>query len=164
MKLFQFSVLLLGLSFAAIRSAQGFCGFYVARADAKLFNKASQVVLARDGDRTIVTMASDYEGDPKEFAIVIPVPTVLKKEQVHIGEKSTVDHIDAWTSPRLVEYHDPNPCPEPEREFAQRYKADMAPISPMPMMEKKAAARGVQILEQYTVGEYDILILSAQES
>ena len=27
-----------------------FCGFYVARADAKLFNRASQVVLVRDGE------------------------------------------------------------------------------------------------------------------
>ena len=26
-----------------------FCGFYVARADARLFNRASQVVLVRDG-------------------------------------------------------------------------------------------------------------------
>jgi hypothetical protein len=32
--------------------AAAFCGFYVARADAQLFNEASQVVLARDGDRT----------------------------------------------------------------------------------------------------------------
>jgi len=41
-----------------------------------LFNRGSQVVLARDGDRTILTMANDFKGDPKEFAVVIPVPTV----------------------------------------------------------------------------------------
>ena len=49
-----------------------FCGFYVAKADTKLFNKASQVVLVRDGDRTVLTMANDFKGDPKEFAIVVP--------------------------------------------------------------------------------------------
>ena len=53
-----------------------FCGFYVAKADAKLFNKASKVVVARKGERTAVTMASDYQGDLKEFALVVPVPTV----------------------------------------------------------------------------------------
>ena len=40
----------------------GFCGFYVAKADTKLFNKASQVVLVRDGDRTVMTMANDFKG------------------------------------------------------------------------------------------------------
>ena len=34
-----------------------FCGFYVGKADTKLFNQASQVVLVRDGDRTVMTMA-----------------------------------------------------------------------------------------------------------
>jgi len=37
---------------ASATPALAFCGFYVARADAALFNKASHVVLARDGTRT----------------------------------------------------------------------------------------------------------------
>jgi hypothetical protein len=49
----------------------GFCGFYVAKADTKLFNRASQVVLVRDGDRTVLTMANDYQGSLKEFAVVV---------------------------------------------------------------------------------------------
>src|SRR3977135_3103690 len=88
----------------------GFCGFYVAKADTKLFNKASQVVLVRDGDRTVMTMANDFKGELKEFAIVIPVPTFLKREQIHVGEKALVDHLDAYSAPRLVEYFDANPC------------------------------------------------------
>ena len=62
--------------------AQSFCGFYVAKADAKLFNQASQVVLVRQEDKTVLTMANDFKGDPKEFAIVIPVPTFLEKGQI----------------------------------------------------------------------------------
>src|SRR5215212_1477857 len=69
-------------------SAQAFCGFYVAKGDTKLYNRASQVVLVRDGDRTVMTMANDFKGDPKEFAVVIPVPTVLKREQIHVGDKA----------------------------------------------------------------------------
>src|SRR5256885_14658632 len=87
-----------------------FCGFYVAKADTKLFNKASQVVLVRQGDRTVLTMANDFKGDPKEFAVVIPVPSVLQKEQIHIGEKALLDHLDAYSAPRLVEYFDGDPC------------------------------------------------------
>src|SRR5712691_7121634 len=89
-------------------SASSFCGFYVASGDAKLFNRASQVVLVRDGDRTVLTMANDFRGEPKEFAMVIPVPTVLHKEQVHVGEMALVEHLDRYSAPRLVEYFDPD--------------------------------------------------------
>ena len=71
--------------------ARAFCGFYVAKADATIFNNASQVALARDGDRTVMTMANDYQGDPKEFAVVIPVPTVLTRGQIHVGDKARYD-------------------------------------------------------------------------
>src|SRR6266576_4245946 len=79
-----------------------FCGFYVAKADTKLFNQASQVVLVRDADRTVLTMANDFKGDPKEFAIVIPVPTFLQREQIHIADRALLDHLDAYSAPSLV--------------------------------------------------------------
>ena len=74
----------------AARSASAFCGFYVAKADTKLFNKASQVVLVRDGDRTVLTMANDFKGDPKEFAVVIPVPTFIARGQIHVADKALI--------------------------------------------------------------------------
>jgi hypothetical protein len=139
----------------------GFCGFYVGKADSKLFNRASQVVLVRDGDRTVMTMASDFEGDLKEFAIVIPVPTFLTREQIHVGEKALVDHLDAYSAPRLVEYFDGDPCD------TRRYER-LAMAAPSSNALKDGGARakslGVTIEAQYTIGEYDILILSAQES
>jgi len=143
-------------------SILGFCGFYVAKADTKLFNKASQVVLVRDGDRTVMTMANDFEGEPKEFAIVIPVPTFLKREQIHVGEKALVDHLDAYSAPRLVEYFDSNPC---ERlEYRMMDKLAMPAAKSSVAEQQRANAQGVTIEAQYTVGEYDILILSAQQS
>src|ERR1051326_6919043 len=57
------------------RVALGFCGFYVAKADTQLFNKASKVALVRHDGKTVMTMANDYRGDPQEFALVVPVPT-----------------------------------------------------------------------------------------
>ena len=92
------------------QSAFAFCGFYVSKADTTLFNRASKVVLARDGDRTVVTMANDFQVDPTEFAVVIPVPTLLTRDQIHVGDQAVIDHLDAYTAPRLVEYFDPDPC------------------------------------------------------
>src|ERR1043165_157029 len=115
MKRILFGVVLSSAIAASSATIAAFCGFYVGKADTKLFNKASQVVLVRDGDRTVMTMASDFKGELKEFAIVIPVPTILKREQIHVGDKSLVDHVDAYSAPRLVEYFDANPCER--REF-----------------------------------------------
>src|ERR1041385_8015385 len=90
--------------------AHSFCGFYVAKADTKIFNKASQVVLARQDDKTVITMVNDFKGDPKEFAVVVPVPTLIERGQINVGDKKVIEHLDAYTSPRLVEYYDASPC------------------------------------------------------
>jgi hypothetical protein len=144
-------------------SLLAFCGFYVAKADTKIFNKASQVVLVRSEDKTVLTMANDFKGDPKEFAVVIPVPTVLQKDQIHVGDKALLDHLDAYSAPRLVEYFDDDPCSMVVYERAQ----PMAGAAGKLMAQDsrgRANSLGVTIEAQYTVGEYDILILSAQQS
>jgi hypothetical protein len=141
----------------------GFCGFYVSKADTKLFNKSSQVVIVRDGDRTVMTMANDFKGSPKEFAVVIPVPTFLQREQIHVGDKALVDHVDAYSAPRLVEYFDANPCRP--RVFEMAVPASAAAMRKDALdRNERAQSLGVRIEAQYTVGEYDILILSAQQS
>ncbi|MDB6074209.1 MAG: hypothetical protein JWO89_1849, partial [Verrucomicrobiaceae bacterium] len=156
------SLLLLLAALSLPFRAEAFCGFYVARADSKLFNQSSQVALARDGNSTAITMASDYQGDLKEFALIIPVPTVVEKDDVKVLEKALLDHLDAYTAPRLVEYWDPDPnLPVP------------MPVMPMaafdafagsPKMGDGARARGVVIERQFSAGEYDILVLSAKQS
>src|SRR5712691_1589985 len=106
------AVLVLSLVLST-RIALGFCGFYVAKADTQLFNKASKVALVRHDGKTVMTMANDYRGDPQEFALVVPVPTFLERDQIHVGEPAPLDHLDAYSAPRLVEYFDTNPCPLP---------------------------------------------------
>ena len=157
----------LGISLLGALSAppaHSFCGFYVARGDAKLFNKASKVVLVRDEDRTVLTMASDFKGDPREFALVVPVPTVLQKGQIHVGDPAAVDHLDAYTAPRLVEYFDPNPCQMRAEEGFLRSAAPMANKKMAAADAARERSLGVRIEARYTVGEYDILILSAKQS
>ena len=143
-------------------TAQAFCGFYVARADTSLFNRASQVVLVRDENRTVITMANDFEGEVADFAVVIPVPTMIEREQINVGDRAVIQHLDAYTSPRLVEYHDADPCAIYERE--EMMSNDAALPASAKQMKRSARSRGVTIEAQYTVGEYDILILSATQS
>jgi hypothetical protein len=145
------------------QAALAFCGFYVAKADTKIFNQASQVVLVRHEDKTVLTMANDFKGDPKEFAVVIPVPVVLQRDQIHVAEKALLDHLDAYSAPRLVEYFDEDPCTF--MTFAdRRVMRSRAPMAKEAAATARAKSLGVTIEAQYTVGEYDILILSAQQS
>ena len=166
MKRFRFVISLLLLLVTVLcfaPSAWAFCGFYVAKADTKLYNKASQVVIARDGDRTVLTMANDFQGKVKDFAMVVPVPTVLQKEQVHVAEPKIIERLDAFSAPRLVEYFDSDPC-------APVYDSVRPQPSARAAMENESGSTrgdrslGVTIEARFNVGEYDILILSAKES
>jgi hypothetical protein len=154
---------LFALSFVLLvhnRYAHAFCGFYVAKADTKIFNKASQVVLARQDDKTVITMVNDFKGDPKEFAVVIPVPTLIERGQINIGDKKIIDHLDSYTSPRLVEYFDGSPC---QLVFMERRMSRDGPLPAAQSSLRRADALGVTVQAQYTVGEYDIVILSAKQ-
>ncbi len=157
-------ILSLLIAFAFNPIAWAFCGFYVSKADAKLYNNASQVVIARDGDRTILTMANDFQGDVKDFAIVVPVPTILKKDQVRIGDAKIIERLDAFSAPRLVEYFDSDPC-APQYVMESRMPSEAARSNTATDAQKSRRGNlGVTIEEKFTVGEYDILILSAKES
>ncbi|MBD2680156.1 MULTISPECIES: DUF2330 domain-containing protein [Nostoc] len=153
-------------------TAWAFCGFYVAKADTKLYNKASQVVIARNGDgfanakgdRTVLTMANDFQGEVKDFAMVVPVPTVIKKEQVRVTEPKIIERLDAFSAPRLVEYFDSDPC-------APLYDYALPQAAPAPAVSNESAGArrgdaslGVTVEARFNVGEYDIVILSAKES
>lgn len=142
--------------------AWAFCGFFISKADSTLYNKASQVIIARDGNRTVFTMANDYQGDVKDFAIVVPVPVILTEEQVHIGEPKIIERLDSFSAPRLVEYFDENPC----NPMIMYDRAVPAPASATLEGGRRETneALGVTIEEQFSVGEYDILILSATQS
>ncbi len=145
----------------ASQSASAFCGFYVSSGDAKLFNEASKVVMVRDGNRTVLTMANDFHGDVTDFAMVVPAPTVLEREQINVAENAVIDHLDAYTAPRLVEYHDPDPCRQLSRELSLSVATSTQAV---PEAARTNQALGVTVEAEYTVGEYDIVILSATES
>jgi len=157
-----FLVVLAIVSFAS--PALAFCGFYVSQANASLYNQASQVIIARDGNHTILTMANDYQGSVKDFALVVPVPVILKPEQVHIGEPKIIQRLDAFSAPRLVEYFDPDPC-NPQPEYDQLPLPATRGVQTLEEQKRESeSSLGVTIEARFSVGEYDILILSAKES
>jgi hypothetical protein len=150
---------------ATAGAADAFCGFYVSGSGEKMFNDATNVVLMRDGTRTVLSMQNDYKGPLEDFAMVVPVPVVLHEPDVKTLARTVFDHTDALGSPRLVEYWEQDPCPMPVSRTADM--EDRVAAAPMAAgagrleMEKKES---VKIEAQFNVGEYKILILSATDS
>ena len=114
--------------------ANAFCGFYVSGSNQKMFNDATQVVLMREGTRTVLSMQNDYRGPLEDFAMVVPVPVVLKPTDVKVLDPGVFDRINSLSSPRLVEYWEQDPCPPPEPDYS---KYDRRPMR-MKMAAKSA--------------------------
>ena len=157
-------------------SAEAFCGFFAGKADASLFNEASQVVIARDGTRTVLSMHNDYRGPLSEFALVVPTPVVLRQGGVKVADKAIFERLDAYSAPRLAEYHDNDPCQvrfnwDPiTRNARVRDELGVARMAAPASMandaaaERRAKALGVTVEVAYTLEEYDIVSLSANQS
>jgi hypothetical protein len=190
-------------------TASAFCGFFVDKTASQLHNSSSRVVIAHSGNRSIFSMANDYQGDVKDFARIVPIPVVPNRDQVRIGNLETVERLNAFTTPRLVEYID-EPCIEEINGFlmgvtvlvvslpfvalvvalilprrARRLKEllvglflvglfligifaialpsmlSQANKAKMPLFE---SALNVTVEDKFTVGEYDVVILSAKQS
>src|SRR5689334_13624952 len=137
---------------ATAGEASAFCGFYVGGAEAKLFNNATQVVLMRDGVRTVLSMANAYQGPPEGFAMVVPVPVVLREENVKTLPKAVFERVDQIGSPRLVEYWEQDPCPKPmpRRHHAAKGKSAPAKMAAMDR-EDDAAPPAVKIEAEFVV-------------
>src|SRR5437870_2449566 len=91
-------------------SAHALRGFYVSGAGEQMFNNATQVVMMREGTRTVLSMQNNYQGPPADFALVVPVPVVLQEANVKTLPKEVFGRVDTMGSPRLVEYWEQDPC------------------------------------------------------
>lgn len=153
------SVIAIALLLTTTAEARAFCGFFVARAETRLVNHASRVVIVRAGDHTEVTMANDYDGTPSEFAMVIPVPTVIQESQVTPVDTSVINHMDEYTAPRLATLDDPDPCWE---LHVRGGSADVLTLTASSV--SAASMRDVKVEAHYSVGIYDIQVLSSPKS
>jgi len=146
------------------RVADAFCGFYVAGGDAKLYNNATVVVMMRDGTRTVLSMQNNYQGPPKDFAMVVPVPVILKEKDVKTLPREIFATVDTLAAPRLVEYWEQDPCNPVDYRVRRKSGAPRPEMMDDGSVDMKEKDLGVKIEAKFTVGEYNILILSAKEA
>jgi len=159
------------IALVAETSAHAFCGFYVAGARSELFNNATQVVMMREGTTTVLSMQNDYQGPPEDFAMVVPVPEVLQEANVKTLPHDVFVRVDQLAAPRLVEYWEQDPCPEPPSEGT----IGLGNLGTIGHGAGGGTGSGygrgaggrvlqVQVEAEFAVGEYEIVILSSQDS
>jgi hypothetical protein len=128
----------LGVALTAV-AAHAFCGFYVNGSNKKMFADATQVVMMRSGTRTVLSMQNDYRGPLEDFAMVVPVPVVLKDTDVRVLTKPVFERIDSLGSPRLVEYWEQDPCPKPRPKYDDYDRFEKSAKMPSSRMERASA-------------------------
>ncbi|HEU5055939.1 MAG TPA: DUF2330 domain-containing protein, partial [Kofleriaceae bacterium] len=157
-------LLVVALLLAAPATAEAFCGFYVSGAGADLFNNATQVVMMRKGTRTVLSMQNNYQGPTEDFAMVVPVPVVLQKENVKTLPREIFRKVDQLAAPRLVEYWEQDPC-RPQIAYGTIGKgAGTGSGFGRRSRDESAKDLGVTVEAKFAVGEYQIVILSARDS
>jgi len=143
---------------------KAFCGFYVSDSGKQLLNNATQVALMREGTRTVLSMQNNYEGPPEKFAMIVPVPVVLQKENVKTLPRELFAKLEQLDSPRLVEYWEQDPCRLADEEKEYKKKGEARASNAAPMAAREDASLGVKVEARFSVGEYDIVVLSAENS
>ena len=100
------ALLLVALSAPAF----AFPSLYVAKEEAAPLTANTKIVIARDGDRTTITLSSDPVGGTGDFAMVLAIPSAPAREDIKVVDPAVLDHLEAYTAPRLIEMHDFYPC------------------------------------------------------
>ena len=149
-------------------TAEAFCGAYAGSAGSDIYNSVSEVAIARQHGRTTLSVSNDVDGVMGDtFALLIPVPEILTEDDVHVLDRSVFDTLDAYTRPRMVTYTCDDftpiyndPCAmelEPKRNIAMATEYDASGDS-------GDADHNVDVEAEFIVGEYEIVILSAEDS
>jgi len=146
----SYFILFISLSISMCSSVDAFAfyGLFASKSSALPQNKATKMVLVRHHNKTVLSLMNDFEGDLKDFALILPVPQTFKKNNIRVIEPELFNHIDAYSSPRFIEYTDSDPC---------RFYA-------MGGSSQNLKTFGVSVETKTTVGEYDLTLLSAKQS
>ena len=141
------------LALAAVASA---CPTIATGVGSHLDFDTAQVVIVREGLRTTFSVSINPFGDPQEFALVLPVPEILGEEDVRTLDGTIFATLDGYTAPRHV--NDAG-CGASASCPSLAFAATDYAMSASPGEDST-----VEVEAEFLVGEYQITILSAEES
>ena len=132
-------------------------------------SEATIAVLMREDTRTVLSFQNDYLGPPEDFALLVPVPTLLEREDVRTLDHGVFDRLQTLAAPKLVELWEQPPCPRgfAESALGRRARGMTGGLASADRAAESSAmpAPVAPVVErQFARGEYDIQILSASDA
>src|SRR5690606_38503316 len=94
----------------APQAAHAFPGFFVGKDDQARTSTSAHVVVMHRGERTVVTVMTDYDGPSQPFALVMPLPEDVSMDHVTTLKRDFVSRLDQLTAPRFHEFWEMDPC------------------------------------------------------
>ena len=125
--------------------------FYVASDDAPRRSHASTIVLMREGEHTVLSMQSDYEGPAEDFAMIVPLPAGVEPTEVRALDPTLFTRLERITGPRLEERWEADPCPTDHEIMGW-------------LRTVSQTAPRVRLETELSTGEYDVTVLGPDES
>ena len=85
-------------------------GLFLAKNNNQVISKQTQIVMARKGAKSILTLTSDFQTKAGDVVLVVPLPMDVKNVKFTNVQYENIDELNRYTSPRLIEYVDFDPC------------------------------------------------------
>lgn len=159
----------LGFLLLLPHAAWAFCGTFVGAADSDMTNRGSSVILARNGDQTVLTLSMDFEGDAREFGLLLPVPEVLTPEDVSTPNADLIEAVDVYGGARAVAYTCEDALTFTGPAFYPGACGGTMGCSDSMFEGKSDFGYGtplgnVYVESSFSVAGYDLVVLSAEQS
>jgi len=152
-------ILIISAAFCLIsNTAFAFVGAYVTKDGSSITTSQSKVVIAHKEQKTILTITSNFNTSATSFALIIPVPSNVKKANIRYVDYEIVNKLDKYTSPRLIEYIDYDPC---NPESIKRPPIETTQSFTTIDMDKAIA---LEINNPQTITPSNLIILTSKES
>ena len=151
--------------------ALAFPGFFAGKSAAKRINHETHIVIMHKGDRTVVSLALDYDGPLDDFAIVMPVPADVTLDRVKTLRRESVDRVTELSAPRFHEFWETDPCQtSPVLQVWERSKKAKAATAflgggGMPMGTEKVPPEMLMTVKPtFNEGEFGPTLLSESDA
>jgi hypothetical protein len=124
LKAFTGLVALLIICISSSNSAYAVSAFFLSDISKKLTYENSVMVVSRDENRTVITLAPHYKYDGQALGILIPVPNLVSKTQIRFGSAELVEKIVDYTAPRIVPYQELDLCKSADQQIERKLLID----------------------------------------
>lgn len=138
-----------------VRDAEA-CGGFFCQA-VPIDQAGEQIIFRQDGDMVTAVVLIQYVGDASDFSWVVPVPGI---PEFSTGSDLIFAPLEFATRPQFVLETTGEACPQPRNDLDFIGLGGSAPTA----ADGEIADIGVEIVQELSVGPFDILVLSSDDA